>query len=95
MRDAEPKAKVFISCGQHSDEERAIAREIESSLQRLQTDYLDIYYMHAPDYETPIEESLEAMGRLVQEGKVRYVGCSNLEAWELMKAMGFSRERVL
>jgi aryl-alcohol dehydrogenase-like predicted oxidoreductase len=61
----------------------AIRRAIDESLARLQTDYLDLYYMHLPDYETPIEESLAAMDELVQEGKVRHVAQSNYAAWQV------------
>ena len=62
---------------------RAIFRAIEDSLRRLQTDYLDIYYLHAPDYNVPIEETLEAMNALVCQGKVRYVATSNYASWQV------------
>lgn len=65
----------------------AINREIETSLQRLQTDYVDIYYMHKPDYDTPIEESLETMGELVQAGKVRYIALSNFSSWQVCRIL--------
>lgn len=65
----------------------AIVEWIEKSLRRLQTDYLDIYYMHAPDYQTPIEESLEAMAQLVRQGKVRYVGASNYASWQICRML--------
>jgi aryl-alcohol dehydrogenase-like predicted oxidoreductase len=61
----------------------AIRRAIDESLQRLETDYLDLYYMHLPDYSTRIEESLAAMDELIQEGKVRHVAQSNYAAWEV------------
>jgi len=61
----------------------AIRQAIEDSLRRLRTDYLDLYYLHLPDYETPIEESLDAMEELVQEGKVRYPATSNYSAWQM------------
>lgn len=60
----------------------AIRRCIDDSLKRLDTDYLDLYYMHLPDYSTPIEESLAAMDELVKEGKVRYAAQSNYAAWQ-------------
>src|SRR5919205_2663184 len=59
----------------------------ESSLKRLQTDYIDLYQMHAPDPETPIDETLRALDDLVRDGKVRYIGCSNYPAWELALAL--------
>jgi len=62
---------------------RNILSAVEKSLKRLGTDYIDIYYMHAPDYDTAIEESLDAMTSLVRSGKVRYVGVSNYAAWQM------------
>jgi len=67
-----------------------IMRGVEASLKRLDTDYLDLYYAHMPDYETPIEETLRAMDDLVRQGKVRYLGCSNYRAFQLAKALGTS-----
>lgn len=61
----------------------AIRRGIDESLKRLETDYLDIYYMHLPDYSTPIEESLAAMDELVKEGKVRHIAQSNYAGWQV------------
>jgi aryl-alcohol dehydrogenase-like predicted oxidoreductase len=72
-----------------------IMQSVEASLKRLGTDYIDIYQIHRADPETDIEETLIALSDLVRSGKVRYIGCSNLEAWELMKAMGISSERGL
>jgi aryl-alcohol dehydrogenase-like predicted oxidoreductase len=60
---------------------RWIVAEVENSLRRLRTDYLDLYQIHFPDAETPIEETLRALDDLVRSGKVRYVGHSNLGAW--------------
>ena len=60
----------------------------EASLRRLGTDYIDIYYLHKPDPDTPIEESLSAMNHLVQQGKVLYVGLSNFPAWRVADAFG-------
>src|SRR3712207_6523655 len=54
-----------------------ILRECDASLRRLGTDHIDVYYLHAPDYSTPLEESLRALDDLVRHGKVRYAGCSN------------------
>ena len=59
--------------------------------QRLCTDYIDLYQIHLFDYETPIEETLNALNDVVRSGKVRYLGASNLHAWQLMKAIGLQR----
>ena len=64
-----------------------IVQAIEGSLRRLQTDYIDLYQMHFPDHETPIDETLRALDDLVHSGKVLYIGCSNYPAWELSKAL--------
>jgi aryl-alcohol dehydrogenase-like predicted oxidoreductase len=64
-----------------------VMRAIEASLKRLQTDYLDLYQMHEPDPETPIEETLRALDDLVKAGKVRYIGTSNFAAWQLCEAL--------
>ena len=64
-----------------------IVQAIEGSLRRLQTDYIDLYQMHSPDHETPIDETLSALDDLVHSGKVLYIGCSNFPAWELCKAL--------
>jgi aryl-alcohol dehydrogenase-like predicted oxidoreductase len=61
--------------------------EVEGSLKRLQTDYIDIYFAHFPDFDTPIEDTLQTMDSLVRQGKVRYIGCSNYSAWMLCKAL--------
>ena len=58
----------------------------EQSLRRLDTDYIDLYQMHRPDPATPIEETLRALDDLVRQGKVRYIGCSNFEAWQIVEA---------
>src|SRR5438445_1909580 len=63
----------------------AIERAVEESLRRLQTDYLDLYYLHQPDYTVPLEESLEAMERLVAQGKVRYPASSNYSGWQVCR----------
>ena len=68
-----------------------IMRAVEASLQRLQTDYIDLYQLHFPDAHTPIEETLRALDDLVRQGKVRYVACSNLPAWQLVDAAWTSR----
>ncbi len=60
---------------------------LDASLKRLNTDYIDIYYQHTPDYETPIEETLRALDDMVHSGKVHYIACSNFRAWRLMEAL--------
>jgi 1-deoxyxylulose-5-phosphate synthase len=60
---------------------------VDASLRRLQTDYIDLYQTHFPDDETGIEETLRALDDLVRAGKVRYIGCSNYKAWQLMEAL--------
>jgi aryl-alcohol dehydrogenase-like predicted oxidoreductase len=67
-----------------------IFQAVEASLRRLQTDYIDLYQMHFPDYETPLNETLQALDDLVHSGKVRYIGCSNYPAWLLTKALWIS-----
>ena len=64
-----------------------ILSAIDASLRRLQTDYVDLYQVHAPDPETPIDETLSALDAIVESGKARYVGCSNFQAWQLAKAL--------
>ncbi|MBZ5728301.1 MAG: aldo/keto reductase [Acidobacteriia bacterium] len=65
----------------------AMSTAIDASLRRLQTDYLDLYYLHAPDWEVPIEESLETMDALVRAGKVRYPAISNYAAWQVAEML--------
>ncbi len=67
-----------------------ILNGVEASLQRLQTDYIDLYQVHWPDEETPLDETLRALDDLVRSGMVRYVGCSNYPAWLLVKALWLS-----
>ncbi|WP_138755598.1 aldo/keto reductase [Paenibacillus sinopodophylli] len=64
--------------------------ELENSLRRLKTDYVDLYQIHTFDPETPLEETLRTLEDMVRSGKVRYIGASNYMAWELMKALGIS-----
>ena len=72
-----------------------IMQECDASLRRLGTDYIDLYQIHGHDSVTDIHETLGALNDLVRAGKVRYIGCSNLTAWQLMKALGISREHGL
>src|SRR5258708_37454741 len=67
-----------------------IMQAVEHSLRRLQTDVIDLYQVHWPDWDTPLEETLRAMDDLVQQGKVRYIGASNYRAWYLTKALWVS-----
>jgi aryl-alcohol dehydrogenase-like predicted oxidoreductase len=80
-------SKVRGKMGDEPDESglsrAAILKAIDESLTRLQTDYLDIYYLHAPDWEVPIEETLEAMDTLERAGKVRYPATSNYAGWQV------------
>lgn len=63
----------------------------EASLQRLQTEYIDLYHVHGPDPQTPIEETMSALDTLVHQGKVRYIGCSNYPAWKITRSSCISR----
>jgi aryl-alcohol dehydrogenase-like predicted oxidoreductase len=67
-----------------------IMQAIEDSMKRLQMDYVDLYYIHHVDVQTPMEEMLRALDDLVRQGKVRYVACSNYQAWRLATALGIS-----
>jgi len=68
-----------------------IIKALENSLRRLNTDYIDLYYLHYPDTKTPIEETLRALDDMVHAGKVRYLACSNFAAWQLCEAEWTSR----
>ena len=70
---------------------RYVVSAVEASLRRLQTDWIDLYQQHVPDPLTPIEETLRALEDLVRSGKVRYVGCSNFKAWQVVDAQWTSR----
>src|SRR3954449_11713640 len=72
---------------------RYIHRAIESSLRRLRTDYIDLYQLHQPDRGTPIDETLSALDELVESGKVRYVGISNVDGWQVADADWTARSR--
>jgi aryl-alcohol dehydrogenase-like predicted oxidoreductase len=68
-----------------------IINQVEISLKRLQTDYIDLYQIHFPDPSTPIEETLRALDNLVRDGKVQYIGCSNFSAWQVCEAIWTSQ----
>jgi aryl-alcohol dehydrogenase-like predicted oxidoreductase len=72
-----------------------ILQAVEASLKRLETDYIDLYQIHRFDLLTNIEDTLRALDDLVRAGKVRYIGCSNLAAWQVMKALAVSRDQGL
>ena len=67
-----------------------ILEGVDASLRRLNTDYIDLYQIHHWDPETPLEETLRTLDDLVRQGKVRYIGCSNFDAWQLCKALWIS-----
>jgi aryl-alcohol dehydrogenase-like predicted oxidoreductase len=87
-------SKVFNPVGDGPNDRglsrRHILRQIETSLKRLGVDYLDMYLIHEPDPSTPLEETLRALDDLVHQGKVRYIGASNMPAWLLAKALWIS-----
>jgi len=72
-----------------------ILRSCEASLKRLGTDYIDLYQVHTPDRETPAEETLHALNLLLEQGKVRYIGCSNYFEWEVVEALWIARQHDL
>ena len=82
--------KVRVNEGGLSKE--AIFREIEGSLKRLQMDYIDLYIIHRWDYDNPIEETIESLNELVKQKKVRYIGCSALFGYQLLKANMIARK---
>ncbi|MDE1192267.1 MAG: aldo/keto reductase [Arachidicoccus sp.] len=69
-----------------------LLKTCEDSLRRLGTDYIDVYFMHGFDRYTPVEETLNALNTLVTSGKVRYIGCSNFAAWQVMKSLSVSEK---
>lgn len=75
----------------HGLSRKAILTEIDLSLQRLGTDYIDLYIIHRFDYATPLEETLEALNDVVRAGKALYLGASSMFAWQFMKALGLQR----
>jgi aryl-alcohol dehydrogenase-like predicted oxidoreductase len=69
-----------------------LMQEVEGSLRRLGTDYIDIYHMHVFDATTPVEETLDTLTTLVHQGKIRYLACSNFSGWHLMKSLAVSQK---
>jgi aryl-alcohol dehydrogenase-like predicted oxidoreductase len=91
-------SKVYWTMESRFDENlsrKNIRAEIEGTLDRLDTDYIDLYYIHRFDDDTPVEETLKTLDRLVEEGKVNYLGASTMAAWKLMKALGKSEAKDL
>jgi aryl-alcohol dehydrogenase-like predicted oxidoreductase len=86
------KCRIRVGPGANDEglSRRHILKAAEDSLRRLRTDYIDLYQAHAPDPDTPLEETLRALDDLVRQGKVRYVGCSNYPAWQVALALGHS-----
>ncbi len=86
--------KVRMRVGPHPNDfgysRRRIMEGVEQSLKRLNTDYIDLYQLHVWDNITPIEETIRTLDDLVSSGKVRYIGCSNFLAWQMMKALAYS-----
>ena len=70
---------------------KAILSEVDKSLRRLGTDYIDLYIIHRFDYDTPLEETLDTLNDVVRAGKVRYLGAASMHAWQFMKALGIQR----
>jgi aryl-alcohol dehydrogenase-like predicted oxidoreductase len=103
--EGRPRDEVIIATkvrGRMSDEinnvgltRHQIMRSVEASLKRLNTDYIDLYQIHGFDPATPLDETLRALDALVHQGKVRYIGASNLAAWQLMKALAYSEQHHL
>ncbi len=95
------KARMRVGTGPNDEGTSRwhLIRECEKSLKRLRTDHIDIYYMHEWDGTTPVEETMMALDMLVQQGKVRYFGCSNYSGWHVMKSLAVAdrdrRERFV
>ncbi len=98
-KDVVLATKAFGRMGQGANEvgvsRLALMQQVEASLKRLGTDYIDLYQIHGWDAVTPMEESLRALDDLVRQGKVRYIGVSNWRAWQIMKALGISERMGL
>ncbi|MEC0267258.1 aldo/keto reductase [Paenibacillus anseongense] len=91
--------KVGIQLGEgpnsRGSSRQHILKELEGSMRRLRTDYIDLYQIHVFDPKTPLDETLRALDDLVTSGKVRYVGASNYAAWQMMKALSISEKERL
>lgn len=97
--DAVISTKFGVPTGAGANQKGASRRYVlsaaEASLSRLGSDYIDVYIVHIPDPETPIEETLDALDTLVDQGKVRYIGCSNFAGWQIADAHWTARTRGL
>ncbi len=98
-KDVVLATKAYSRMGQGPNDAGAsrghIMDAIDASLRRLQTDYIDLYQIHGNDSITPVEETLRALDTLVNQGKVRYIGCSNWQAWKIAKALAISEFKNL
>ncbi len=87
--------KCFLNWGDKPNQgglsRKAIFQAVDACLRRLGTDYIDLYQIHRWDYQTPVEETLDALNDLVRAGKVRYLGASSMHAWQFMKALGIQQ----
>lgn len=100
LGEARKDVVLATKCGSSMDDSdekpgasrRYIMRAAEDSLRRLDTDWIDLYYIHWPDPSTPIDETLRALDNLVHQGKVRYIGSSNFPAWQVVEAEWVARE---
>ncbi len=82
---------ITVGLNQQCGSRSYIMKAVDASLRRLNTDYIDLYYIHYPDSVTPIQETLRALDDLVRSGKVRYIGCSNFAAWQISDALWTSK----
>jgi aryl-alcohol dehydrogenase-like predicted oxidoreductase len=85
--------KVGPGINDHGLSRRHIIRQVETSLRRLGTDYIDLYYAHNPDPDTPLEQTLAVYDDLIRQGKIRYVGLSNFPAWQVIQALWIADDR--
>lgn len=89
--------KVRSKWGPESDQQglkpAAMVKALDASLKRLQTDYLDLYYLHMPDWDTPLGDSLATLDGFVKAGKVRYPALSNYAAWQHLQALGIAKDK--
>src|SRR5690606_14319551 len=87
--------KMGEGTNDHGSSRSHIINACEDSLRRLGTDHIDVYFMHGYDPTTPVEETLSTLDNLVSSGKIRYIGCSNFTAWQLMRSLSVSEKHHL